>query len=51
MLRLRRGRVGKGRKNGMSVEGRGKKQKSKGHEGRRENVRTVAVDPGSNSQC
>ena len=36
MLRLRRGRVGKGRKNGMSVEGRGKKQKSKGHEGRGE---------------
>jgi len=30
------GRVGKGRKHGMSVEGRGKNEKSKGHGGRGE---------------
>ena len=39
MLRLRRGGVGKGRKHGMSVEGREKKQESKGHEGRGEKTK------------
>ena len=39
LLRLRRGGVGKGRKHGMSVEGREKKQQSKEHEGRGEEGR------------